>query len=91
MDYCRLIRKETKMDLNQRQLEARWDVSEATLERTKKSPREAGPIVRVGGGGENRTRVRERSTVRTTCLVESLCSRPDATDRQATAGPVTLI
>lgn len=36
MDSCQLIRKETKMDvvnLNQRQLAARWQLSEATLER----------------------------------------------------------
>ena len=36
MDSCQLIRKETKMDvvhLNQKQLAARWCVSEATLER----------------------------------------------------------
>ena len=43
----------------------------------------------VGGGGRNRTAVRKRSTVRTTCLVESFCSRPDAIDRQTTAKPVT--
>ena len=32
MDSCQLIRKETKMDIvhfNQRQLAARWDISEA--------------------------------------------------------------
>jgi len=36
MDSCQLIRKETKMEIvhiNQRQLAARWDISEATLER----------------------------------------------------------
>ena len=36
MDSSRLIRKETKMEVihfNQRQLAARWDISEATLER----------------------------------------------------------
>jgi len=36
MDSCQLIRKETKMDvvhLNQKQLAARWNISEATLER----------------------------------------------------------
>ena len=36
MDTCQLIRKETKMDvvhLNQKQLAARWHLSEATLER----------------------------------------------------------
>lgn len=36
MDFCQLIRKETKMDvvhLNQKQLAARWSISEATLER----------------------------------------------------------
>jgi len=36
MDSCQLIRKETKMEVihfNQRQLAARWDISEATLER----------------------------------------------------------
>jgi hypothetical protein len=36
MDSCQLIRKETKMDvvhLNQKQLGARWRVSEVTLER----------------------------------------------------------
>ena len=36
MDSCQLIRKETKMEvvhLNQKQLAARWSVSEATLER----------------------------------------------------------
>ena len=36
MDSCQLIRKETKMDvvhLNQKQLAARWCISEATLER----------------------------------------------------------
>ena len=36
MDSCQLIRKETKMEvahLNQKQLAARWCISEATLER----------------------------------------------------------
>ena len=36
MDSCQLIRKETKMDVvhrNQKQLAARWCISEATLER----------------------------------------------------------
>ena len=36
MDSCQLIRKETKIEVvhfNQRQLAARWDISEATLER----------------------------------------------------------
>jgi hypothetical protein len=36
MDSCQLIRKETKMEvvhLNQKQLAARWNISEATLER----------------------------------------------------------
>lgn len=36
MDSCQLIRKETKMDvvhLNQKQLAARWRISEATLAR----------------------------------------------------------
>lgn len=36
MDSCQLIREETKMDvvhLNQKQLAARWSISEATLER----------------------------------------------------------
>lgn len=36
MDSSQLVRKETKMDVvhfNQKQLAARWDVSEATLER----------------------------------------------------------
>ena len=36
MDSCQLIRKETKMEVvhfYQKQLAARWDVSEATLER----------------------------------------------------------
>jgi predicted DNA-binding transcriptional regulator AlpA len=36
MDSCQLIRKETKMQvvhLNQKQLAARWSISEATLER----------------------------------------------------------
>jgi hypothetical protein len=36
MDSCQLIRKETKMEIvhfNQRQLAARWAISEATLER----------------------------------------------------------
>src|SRR5690554_8087023 len=36
MDSCQLMRKETKMDvvhLNQKQLAARWSISEATLER----------------------------------------------------------
>ena len=36
MDSCHLIRKETKMEvahLNQKQLAARWSISEATLER----------------------------------------------------------
>jgi len=35
MDSCQLIRKETKMEvvhLNQKQLAARWSISEATLE-----------------------------------------------------------
>ena len=36
MDSCQLIGKETKMDvvhLNQKQLAARWSISETTLER----------------------------------------------------------
>ena len=36
MDSCQLVRKETKMEvahLNQKQLAARWCISEATLER----------------------------------------------------------
>ncbi len=36
MDSCQLIRKEAKMEvahLNQKQLAARWSISEATLER----------------------------------------------------------
>ena len=36
MDSCQLIRKETKLEvahLNQKQLAARWSISEATLER----------------------------------------------------------
>ena len=36
MGSCQPIRKETKMEIahfNQRQLAARWDISEATLER----------------------------------------------------------
>lgn len=36
MDSCQLIRKETKMEvvhLNQKQLAARWHISEACLER----------------------------------------------------------
>ncbi len=36
MDSCQLIRKETKIEVvhfNQRQLAARWDISEATLAR----------------------------------------------------------
>jgi len=36
MDSCQLMRKETKMDvvhLNQKQLAARWSISEASLER----------------------------------------------------------
>ncbi len=36
MDSCQLIRKETKVEaahLNQKQLAARWHISEATLER----------------------------------------------------------
>ena len=37
----------------------------------------------------NRTRVRKRYTVGTTCLAMSFCSRPGATDRQATPEPVT--
>jgi hypothetical protein len=39
----------------------------------------------------NRTRVRKRYTVGTTCLATSFCSRPGATDGQATPEPVTLI
>jgi len=39
----------------------------------------------------NRTRVRKRYTVGTTCLATSLCSRPGAADGQATPEPVTLI
>ena len=37
----------------------------------------------------NRTRVRKRYTVGTTCLATSFCSRPGATDGQATPEPVT--
>lgn len=36
MDACQLIRKETKMEVvhfNQKQLAARWNISEASLER----------------------------------------------------------
>ena len=36
MDSCQLVRTETKMEvahLNQKQLAARWSISEATLER----------------------------------------------------------
>ena len=55
----------------------------------KKRPREGAVILYVGGGGGNRTRVRKRYTVGTTCLATSLCSRPGATDGQATPGPVT--
>ncbi|MHB8550918.1 MAG: DNA-binding protein, partial [Acidiferrobacterales bacterium] len=36
MDSCQLLRKDTKMDvvhINQKQLSARWCISEATLER----------------------------------------------------------
>lgn len=39
MDSCQLIRKETKMDvvhLNQKQLAARWSISETTLERWRR-------------------------------------------------------
>jgi len=36
MDFCQIIRKETKMEvahLNQKQLAASWSISEASLER----------------------------------------------------------
>ena len=45
----------------------------------------------IGGGGRNRTAVRRRSTVRTTCLVASLCSHPGAVDGQTAHEPVTLL
>ncbi len=57
----------------------------------KEKPAEAGLRVGVGGGGENRTRVRKRSTVRTTCLVASLCSHLRTVDGQTAREPVTLI
>src|SRR5438552_7824902 len=39
----------------------------------------------------NRTRVRKRYAVGTTCLATSFCFRPGATDGQAMPEPVTLI
>ena len=54
-------------------------------------PRCVSLLLLYGGGGGNRTRVRKRYTVGTTCLATSLCSRPGATDGQATPEPVTLI
>jgi hypothetical protein len=61
--------------------------------RTEKetAPGKGAVIVEFGGGGGNRTRVRKRYTVGTTCLATSFCSRPGATDGQATPEPVTLI
>src|ERR671933_272560 len=41
-----------------------------------------------GGGGENRTRVRRPSTVRTTCLAWLFGSRLASANRQADARPV---
>ena len=41
-----------------------------------------------GGGGENRTRVRKPSTVRTTCLAWLFESRLAPANRQAGAQPV---
>jgi hypothetical protein len=43
---------------------------------------------RIGGGGENRTRVRKPYTVRTTCLAWSFGSRLASAGRQADAQPV---
>lgn len=37
MDSCQLMRKETKMHLNQKQLATRWNVGDATLERWQES------------------------------------------------------
>jgi len=59
--------------------------------RIEKRPLAAAVVVRDGGGGENRTRVRKPSTVGTTCLVASFGSRfPDA-GGQAAGKPVTLL
>ncbi len=63
----------------------------AAMDRERKRPRSGAVILWFGGGGENRTRVRKRSTVRTTCLVASLCSHPRTVDGQTARGPVTLI
>ena len=57
----------------------------------EKAPTENSWGFNSGGGGENRTRVRKHSAVRTTCLVASFVSRPDTADGQAAAGPVTLL
>jgi hypothetical protein len=62
-----------------------------TMNQKEKRPHAEAVILGFGGGGENRTRVRKRSTVRTTCLVKSLCSHPDTVDGQTMAGPVTLL
>jgi len=60
-------------------------------DRGKKTAAWAAVILRFGGGGENRTRVRKTSTVGTTCLVASFGSRlPDA-GGQAAGKPVTLL
>src|SRR5664279_610022 len=57
----------------------------------EKRPRVGAVVLADGGGGENRTRVRKHSTVRTTCLVASFGSRPIDAGGQAATGPVTLL
>src|SRR4029079_4923251 len=56
-----------------------------------KRPLAAAVMVRDGGGGENRTRVRKPSTVGTTCLVSSFGSRLPVAHGQAAGKPVTLV
>jgi len=57
----------------------------------EKRPLAAAVLVEVGGGGENRTRVRKPSAVGTTCLVSSFGSRSPDAGGQAAGEPVTLL
>ena len=73
-----------------------WAKLEPGADRTGRSPRRKEPlnqwltlaaVSRNGGGGGNRTRVREHYAVRTTCLARSFGSRLAPAGRQADARP----
>jgi len=56
--------------------------------RQEKTPTENGWGFIIGGGGGNRTRVRQSSTLRSTCLVWSIdLTEDDPTDRVVFDGP----